>query len=190
MHEQGRVVEAAAVSADKILEVEGGGLVAASAARTIHSPAQAHVADIIALGRTPDVLALPLEHDLGELLRLTVQLTAEDDRRVGGYGHRHAVVADEVVVAGAHVQGSAQERAHAVGIPYLSDPGVAHRLGGGLQGRRQERPHRLRLRLEANGQSARGHELGTGVDSLEPSHLVGGLDESHVFLLDLPEPTT
>src|SRR3972149_2038703 len=102
---------------------------------TLHPPPQAQVPDLIALGGTPNVLALPLKHDLGHPLGLAVQLAAEGHCRIGRYRHRHAVVADEIAVAGANVKRGAPERAHAVRLPDLADPGRPHRLRRRLQGR-------------------------------------------------------
>src|SRR3989304_7733016 len=133
LHQQGRVVKANAVGAGKVLEVEGGGLVAAGGPGALHAPAPTHVAGIGAFGGAPDVLALVLEYDLGQLLGLAVELASEDDGGVGGHRHRHAVVADDVSIAGANVDGGAEEGPHAVGVADLAHPGGAYRLSGRLQ---------------------------------------------------------
>src|SRR3990172_10886671 len=62
MHQDGWVVEAGAVGTGKVLEVERGHLVAAGGPGALHASSQAHVADLVALGGAPDVLAPLLQY--------------------------------------------------------------------------------------------------------------------------------
>src|SRR3972149_6323651 len=180
------MVKANAAGIRQVFEVEGAELMAAAGPGPLHASPQAHVADIVPFGGAPNVLAPALEYDLGQLLRLTVALAAERDGGVGRHGHRHAVVANDVLITGAEIDGGAEEGAHAVGVADLAHPGGADRLRGRLQGRRQQGLQRLRLRLKHDGEGAGCHELGTGVDRLNLCHFVLCLNESHLCLL-LPE---
>src|SRR3989304_4479698 len=146
LHQQGRVVKANAVRAGKVLEVEGGELLAAAGPGALDAPPQAPVADFVAFGAAPDVLALVLEYDLGQLLGLAVELASEDDGGVGGHRHRHTVVANDISITGANVDGGAEEGARAVRVADLAHPARPGRLRGRLQGRRQQGLHRLRRR--------------------------------------------
>src|SRR3990170_8518148 len=119
------MVKANAAGIRQVFEVEGGELMAAGGPAALHASPQAHVADIVPFGGAPNVLALALEYDLGELLRLTVELAPKRDGGVGRHGHRHAVVADDVLITGANVDSGAEEGAHAVGVADLAHPGGA-----------------------------------------------------------------
>src|SRR3990170_7340549 len=101
------MVKANAAGIRQVFEVEGGELMAAGGPGALHASPQAHVADIVPFGGAPNVLALTLEYDLGQLLRLAVELASERDGGVGRRGHCHAVVADDISKTGAEIDGGA-----------------------------------------------------------------------------------
>ena len=84
VNQRRRAVEAGAVGAGQELEEEQRVLLAAGRRGLFAAAAHAQVADVVAFGVAPDVVALLLERDLGQLARLAVQLASEGDgfRRV------------------------------------------------------------------------------------------------------------
>src|SRR5438132_3904794 len=125
VNELRRRVEAGAVYSRSELEVEGRAFTAAGGGGACHPAAQAHQAGFMSLGVAPNVLVLLFEDYLRELLGFTIQFSSKNNRLGCRHGHGHAIVANNVFVAGLDVQSSAEKGPSAVGVAELADPGAA-----------------------------------------------------------------
>src|SRR2546423_5131059 len=104
-----------------------------------------------------DLVAVLLERDLGQLLRLAEHLAAADQRALGGHRYHQGVPAlFGAVRAGGGDRGGAERRAEDVD---LIDGGADVRLGGGLQRRRQDLGEGVRVGLP-DGVHAGGPQVG------------------------------
>ena len=123
--------------------------------------------------------------DVGDLLRLAVELAPEDDGAVRRHGHGDGVVADDALVLAAHVETPGAEGLKRVADPDVGDADRGDGFVDRLQGRREDGGNDVRVGAEAGGNAAEGLELGRGVELLEAADLLEGLHvaERHAGLL-------
>ena len=186
-HEDGVVVEAAAVGGGHELEVEAGGLGRLTRFDLLDdAPADLDIDASVALDRAGDLVAVATDVDVGDLLRFAVELAAEDDGAVGRHGHGDGVVADDSLVLAADVEAAGAEGLERVAEADVGDADGGNGLVGGLQGRREDGRDDVRVGAEAGGDAAEGLELGGGVELLEVADLLKGLHvaELHRGLLE------